>query len=135
MKSEKEHKNIIAAITHGDVNGIGYEVILKTLSDKRVNDFCIPDIYGNSKAASYHRKTLTLSDFVLTMTSDVKKLHAGKSYICNINNKEISITTSIGISIYPKDGEGIDELMMNADKALYEAKSRGRNRYEFFKQS
>lgn len=91
MKSDKEHKNIVAAITHGDVNGIGYEVILKTLSDKRVNDFCIPLIYGNSKAASYHRKTLTLSDFVLTMVSDVKKLHAGKSYIYNINNSEIKI--------------------------------------------
>ena len=91
MKSDKEHKHIVAAITHGDVNGIGYEVILKTLSDTRINDFCIPLIYGNSKAASYHRKTLTLSDFVLTMVSDLKKLQAGKSYIYNINNSEIKI--------------------------------------------
>lgn len=52
----------------------------------------------------------------------------------NISNKEVNITTSVGISVYPKDGEGIDELMINADKALYVAKRKGRNRYEFFKQ-
>ena len=62
------------------------------------------------------------------------RIYIGFQNPFNINNKEISITTSMGISIYSKDGEGIDELMMNADKALYEAKRRGRNRYEFFKQ-
>ena len=91
MKSEKEHKHVIAAISHGDVNGIGYEVILKTLSDVRVNDFCIPVIYGNSKAASYHRKSLKVSDFMLTMVKDTRSLHAGKSYIYNITNDEIKI--------------------------------------------
>jgi 4-hydroxythreonine-4-phosphate dehydrogenase len=91
MKSEKEHKHVVAAISHGDVNGIGYEVILKTLSDKRVLEFCIPTIYGNSKAASYHRKTLALSDFVLTMVKDAQNLNAGKSYIVNITNEEIKI--------------------------------------------
>lgn len=91
MKSEKEHKHVIAAISHGDVNGIGYEVILKTLSDARVNDFCIPVIYGNSKAASYHRKSLKVSDFMLTIVKDTRSLHARKSYIYNITNDEIKI--------------------------------------------
>ncbi|PLW94562.1 MAG: 4-hydroxythreonine-4-phosphate dehydrogenase PdxA [Marinilabiliales bacterium] len=91
MKSEKEHKHVVAAISHGDVNGIGYEVILKTLADKRVNEFCIPLIYGNSKAASYHRKTLKVSDYQLTMVKDPRSLHAGKSYIYNITNDEIKI--------------------------------------------
>jgi len=88
---EREHKKVVAAITHGDVNGIGYEVILKTLADSRMLDFCIPVIYGNSKAASYHRKTLSVSDYQLTLVRDLTQLKAGKPYIVNVINEEIKI--------------------------------------------
>ena len=88
---EREHKKVVAAITHGDVNGIGYEVILKTLADSRILDFCIPVIFGNSKAASYHRKTLSVSDYQLTLMRDLTQLKSGKSYIINVVNEEIKI--------------------------------------------
>ena len=39
-------EKIIIGITHGDINGIGYEVILKTLADSHVFDLCTPVIYG-----------------------------------------------------------------------------------------
>lgn len=91
LMKEREHKKVVAAITHGDVNGIGYEVILKALADSRLLDFCIPVIYGNSKAASYHRKTITASDYQLTLTRDLAQLKAGKVYIVNIVNDEIKI--------------------------------------------
>lgn len=42
------------------------------------------------------------------------------------------VTASIGISLYPKDGATIDQVVKNADTAMYEAKSRGKNRYVFF---
>lgn len=48
-----------------------------------------------------------------------------------INGVEISITTSVGISLYPKDGETIDVLINNADKAMYLAKQRGKSQYAF----
>ena len=41
---------MILGITQGDMNGIGYEVIIKALSDARILDMCTPVIYGSSKA-------------------------------------------------------------------------------------
>lgn len=51
---------IKVGITHGDINGIGYEVILKTLSDPRITEMCTPIVYGSPKVAAYHRKALEL---------------------------------------------------------------------------
>lgn len=48
------------AITHGDPNGIGYEVILKTFADPTILELCTPIIYGSPKVAAYHRKVLDL---------------------------------------------------------------------------
>ena len=55
-----EERLVKVGITHGDINGIGYEVILKTLSDTRIAELCTPVIYGSSKIAAYHRKVLDL---------------------------------------------------------------------------
>ncbi len=49
-----------------------------------------------------------------------------------IENYELYVTASIGISIYPEDGESADELLKNADVAMYHAKDTGRNNYQFF---
>ena len=45
-------------ITHGDVNGIGYEVIIKTLIDPRMCELFTPVIYGSAKAAAYYKKQI-----------------------------------------------------------------------------
>jgi diguanylate cyclase (GGDEF)-like protein/PAS domain S-box-containing protein len=49
-----------------------------------------------------------------------------------INNMSLRITSSIGIAIYPEDGKTGDELIKNADAAMYLAKERGRNNYQFY---
>lgn len=46
----------VVGITHGDINGIGYEVFLKAYSDARLLDFAVPVFYGLSRAAAYYRK-------------------------------------------------------------------------------
>lgn len=46
--------------------------------------------------------------------------------------QEIFITASIGIAIFPQDGQTVANLLKNADSALYEAKELGRNNYQFF---
>lgn len=51
---------------------------------------------------------------------------------CLIGGTEIRVSCSVGISLFPDDGRDIDILFRNADAAMYEAKSNGRNNYQFF---
>ena len=56
----EDNYKIRVGITHGDINGVGYEVILKTFSDPTMLELCTPIIYGSPKVAAYHRKALDL---------------------------------------------------------------------------
>ena len=49
---------IKVGITQGDVNGIGYEIILKTFEDPSMFELCTPVLYGSPKIATYHRKAI-----------------------------------------------------------------------------
>ena len=49
-----------------------------------------------------------------------------------VDGREIYITSSIGISIYPQDGLNTENLIHKADKAMYFAKQNGRNNYAFY---
>jgi diguanylate cyclase (GGDEF)-like protein len=49
-----------------------------------------------------------------------------------INDHELNITCSAGISVYPQDGPDVETLLKNADAAMYRAKSTGRNNFQFF---
>jgi 4-hydroxythreonine-4-phosphate dehydrogenase len=86
-----EEKKMIIGITQGDINGIGYEVILKTLSENHVFEFCTPVIYGSPKVASYYRKTLNLEHLGLTTINDVKEAVGRKIYIINCCSEEIKV--------------------------------------------
>ncbi|WP_049786638.1 sensor domain-containing diguanylate cyclase [Evansella cellulosilytica] len=49
-----------------------------------------------------------------------------------IDGEEVNVSPSIGISMFPSDGEVFDELVQNADKAMYYAKTNGKNSYKFY---
>ena len=74
---------IKVGITQGDINGIGYEIIIKTLLDSRINDFCVPIVYGSAKVAAYHRKALNIQNFSLNIIRDAEKAHDKKSNVIN----------------------------------------------------
>ena len=50
----------------------------------------------------------------------------------DLDGQEIQISASVGISVYPDDGQTTEDLIRNADAAMYHSKKNGRNRYEFF---
>lgn len=61
-------------ITQGDINGIGYELILKTFLNEDMLSICTPIIYGSPKAATYHRKALNnQTSFVVIESANAAK--------------------------------------------------------------
>ncbi len=62
----------------------------------------------------------------------VDKVAENISQPYRIDKREFFTTSSIGISVYPNDGESTDDLLKNADAAMYHAKGLGRNRYQLF---
>lgn len=88
-----EEKKIRVAITHGDLNGVGYEVILKTFGDSRMFDICTPIVYGSTKVASYHKKLLTSMPQEMQFTSipDASQAQDGRFNFINLTSDEIKI--------------------------------------------
>jgi diguanylate cyclase (GGDEF)-like protein/PAS domain S-box-containing protein len=64
-----------------------------------------------------------------------EKLLAAISEPMDLEGQSISVSPSIGISVFPRDGVTADALIKNADAAMYLAKERGRNNYQFFNES
>ncbi|MCU4162734.1 4-hydroxythreonine-4-phosphate dehydrogenase PdxA [Carboxylicivirga caseinilyticus] len=94
-------ENLIkVGITQGDINGIGYEVIFKTLADNRIFESFTPVIYGSSKVAAYHRKALNIPNFSLNSIKDIGEAHSKRINIINCLDDNIRVelgkSTTIG---------------------------------------
>lgn len=86
-----ENKHHIIGITQGDVNGIGYEVILKSLCDNKIMDICTPVVYGLAKAASYHKKYMNIPDFSFQFVKNTEQLSNKRPNLINIFDDEVKI--------------------------------------------
>ncbi|GHV05829.1 4-hydroxythreonine-4-phosphate dehydrogenase [Bacteroidia bacterium] len=86
-----EERMIKVGITHGDINGISYEIILKTFSDIRMAELCTPIIYGSSKIAAYHRKALELPPLNMSSISRAEDAGTNRVNIINCINDETKV--------------------------------------------
>lgn len=81
----------VVGISQGDINGIGYEVILKTLADPLLYDLCTPVVYGSSKVAAYHRKILNVSNCNFNNARSVNEIILRKPNIINCLTDDIMV--------------------------------------------
>lgn len=91
----KDNKNIKVGITHGDINGIGYEVILKALEDPRMTELCTPVIYGSAKIAAYYRKGADLPQVNMTTVASAVEARDGEVSIVNVVPEDTKIEPGV----------------------------------------
>lgn len=83
--------SIVIGITQGDINGIGYEVILKALSDNRVYESFVPVIYGSPKVAGFYKKQLDIQGLNLNIINNIQELNRGRINIINCCDDDIKV--------------------------------------------
>ena len=81
---------IVVGITQGDVNGIGYEIILKTFADPAMFEFCIPVVYGSPKVATYHRKVVD-SQTNFNVIDSARDAQPDRLNLVNCNEEDVKV--------------------------------------------
>ena len=85
--------NPIVGITLGDINGVGPEVIIKTLNDSRLLNFTSLVVYGSAKIISYYRKNLGLEDFNFRQVNKEYEYEKKMINVVNCWDREVEINT------------------------------------------
>lgn len=110
-------------ISHGDINGISYEVIIKTLVDTRISEICTPVLFGSPKVAAYHRKALDLENLSLASIISPDEARGNRAYVINCVDDNIRVelgktTESAGISSFQALKTATDALESGKIHAL-----------------
>lgn len=84
-------RKIRVGITHGDVNGIGYEVIMKTLADERIVELCTPVVFGSTRLFSYYEEKVTAEGFVYNSINNLDEIQDGSVNVYNVLRNEIVV--------------------------------------------
>jgi len=87
MSDEK----IKIGISQGDINGIGLEVILKTLMEPSIGDICTPVLFSSQKTISYYRKVLGLDELNFQVVRDFNQLNPKKVNLFSCYEEEVNI--------------------------------------------
>jgi 4-hydroxythreonine-4-phosphate dehydrogenase len=115
----KDTSRLKIGITQGDINGISYEVILKTLIDNRVYENCTPILYGSPKVVAYHRKALNLANFTFNSIRTADEAAYKKPNLINVLDDNVRV--ELGKST-PQAGEAALLSLKAAIKDLKENK-------------
>ncbi len=86
----KENK-IRVGFTHGDVNGIGYEILIKALRNQDLNELITPVVYGSAKIAAYHRKNLDIPNFSFNQVISAERINPKRPNLVNCVDNNISV--------------------------------------------
>lgn len=122
MKNDK----IIVGITQGDVNGIGYEVIIKTLMEpKNIEDYIVV-VYGSAKIAAYHRKALNCENFNFHQIRNIDELNPKRPNIINCCDENTRVelgqpSAQAGEAAYLALKAAVDDLKKNKIDVLVTA--------------
>ncbi len=82
----------VIGFTCGDLNGIGMELIIKTLSDHRLLDFCTPVVFASNKSLNFYRKGLADYHFNYANTRELNRLNPKQVNVVNCWEEEVAIT-------------------------------------------
>jgi len=83
---------IKVGITHGDFNGISYEIIIKTLVDNRIFDLCTPVVYGSAKAADFYRGSVAdAGNFNFNIIGSPDKTHGKRANLIVCGDENVKI--------------------------------------------
>ncbi len=85
------NRPVRVGITHGDINGIGYEVILKMLEDNRMLEICTPVVYGSAKIAAFYRKLLEMPNVPFTQIQTAGDITDGVNNIINVVGEDVKV--------------------------------------------
>jgi 4-hydroxythreonine-4-phosphate dehydrogenase len=103
MSGEKTVYKI--GITHGDLNGISYEVIMKALADNKLLDICTPIVYGLSKVAGYYKKAIQQQDFSFQYIKNPGQASQKKANLINLSENEVPVNMGESTSVAGKYAE------------------------------
>lgn len=116
----EQDKKIRVAITQGDTNGVGCEVILKTFADPAMFEICTPIVYGSPKVIAYHKKALNI-DTNYSIINRVEEARDGRLNVLTCFDEEVKIELG-----QPSDEAGkaafkaLDRAMADYQAGLYD---------------
>ncbi len=90
-ENQDKDRKIVVGVTHGDINSISYEIIIKTFQDPRMLELMTPVVYGTAKVASYHRKSLNINDFSFNIIRKADQMNHKKANLVNLHDQEVKI--------------------------------------------
>ncbi|MCQ2074159.1 MAG: 4-hydroxythreonine-4-phosphate dehydrogenase PdxA [Bacteroidaceae bacterium] len=120
-----EMERLKIGITQGDVNGVGYEVILKTFADAEMMELCTPVIYGSPKVAAYHRKAID-SQTNFTIVDSAADAQPDRLNLVNCNADEVKVELGTesaegGLAAYQALERAVDEYKKGLVDAIVTA--------------
>lgn len=119
--SQDTHRPVIG-ISCGDINGVGMEVIMKTLSDARIVEICTPVLFASNKIVNFYRKSVPDANFSFNSIREFSKLNHRQVNVFGVWEEEVAVSPG---QLTKLGGDYAVKSLMAAVEALKESKLHG----------